>query len=148
MRDPLIVRILIPLGFAIALFFVVDFVVTLKHLALVTGRHAESRTRRRTKIRGLAGILLITLLGIVAAVTFQYRRTVSERRVQEHEAVNPDDPRPRQNLRELVKLELLAFLVPAVLGSLSGLVLRRIEQRRLSRVPGEARPSGGAVAPR
>lgn len=127
--EPLVVRLLLPLGVAIILFFVTDFVLTFRLLAR---RDAEvsAREKRRIRIRGIAGLLLITLLSMAATITFAYRKHVSERRVREQEAATPGDARPRQALRRQIQREKLALFVPIIVGGTSGLTLRRLERSK------------------
>jgi hypothetical protein len=127
--DPLIVRLLIPLGILSTLFFLADFVVTSRWLARNAGKAEVAEGRKRNRALGIGGLLLVTVLGIVAAVTFAYRREVSLRRVQEQEALTPSDTSAREALQARVRLEYLALIVPVVLGSASGLILRRLDRR-------------------
>jgi hypothetical protein len=127
--DPLIVRLLIPLGILSTVFFAADFIVTSRWLARNAGRTEVTEGRKRNRALGIGGLFLVTLLGIVAAVTFAYRREVSLRRVREHEAQTPSDSSARETLQRRAPLEFLALLVPVVVGSTSGLVLRRLDRR-------------------
>jgi hypothetical protein len=136
--DPLIVRLLVPLGVTTALYFVVDFLVTSRWLARHAGSLAETGGRKRVRVMGLVGLLLITALGIVGAVTFHYRRDVSLQKVRAQELSSPGASAAREALREQVRLECLAVFGPIVIGSVIGLALRSLERRRRRARQGEA----------
>jgi hypothetical protein len=127
--DPLLVRLLIPLGVVATLFFVADFVVTSRWLARQAGRPTVTEGRKRNRILGITGLLLLTILGIVGAVTFEFRRNVSMRHVRDRESEAPGDTSARESLKKKVKLEYLACLGPFVIGSISGLTLRWLDRR-------------------
>ena len=127
--EPLIVRLFIPLSIAITLFLFADFAFEYRALTLANST-VSPHQRRLTGILGITWLLLLTVLGIVAAITFIYRREVSQRRVAEQEAVATGAPRPRQTLDSKIRREKLAFFVPVVVGTVGGLALRRIERSK------------------
>ena len=104
--EPLIVRLLVPLGVAVAIVFLVDFALSLPVLRRPPSEVSE-RLRRRSRLLGLSGIALVTILSLVGAATFVYRRSEQQK---------------------VTKVELCAFFLPLSTGIVSGLVLKRIER--------------------
>jgi hypothetical protein len=121
MTEPLIVRLFVPFGVALTLFFAVDFVLALRLLTRPASQ-VSPRERRRTGLLGLAGLALVMLLGMAGAMTAAYRWHA-----------NPGHPMGEGHRRR-TRLELLAFLVPITVGGISGLTLRLIERARRSQV--------------
>ena len=118
-------RLLIPLGVAALLFFAVDFLLTARVL-MRPESEVTTHERRRTRIFGLAGLLLLTVLGVVAAVTFTYRHEMTKRETNgRRESVG----RPLASQGQ-IRAEMLAFLVPFTVGAVSGVTLRWMERVR------------------
>ena len=127
--DPLMVRLLIPLGVLTTMFFIADFILTSRWLARQDGSPTVTEGRKRNRVLGISGLLLLTVLGIVGAVTFEFRRNVSMRHVNGRESQVPGDTAAREALKKRIRLEYLACLGPFVIGSISGLTLRWLDRR-------------------
>jgi hypothetical protein len=152
--EPTAVRLFLLVEVGIVAFFLFETIVAWRVLMRLKRHGSVGLSKRARRPWALAGLVLLTFLGIYTSVVITYRRDVQLRRIREREAVAPVDREPRKALVHQLRIEMYTGAAALAGFVASGMLWQQVvrTERKVPFIGQALQPlqkgSPGAIEPR